>query len=180
MLSNQDLVDLKHPSTHQTHYFRSKSNLDRYGFSFVLRDYASINLRLRPFCSWVHGITWWDDLLAPQDIIGPIEYRNDLNIVVANSLQNIALENTKYKNVITGGAPIIYTNDLGIRRKKNTLLAFLAHSSESQIHNIDDSQYLDYLAEEKSNFEDIYVSVFMLDKNEKIIDEILKEVLKYI
>jgi len=163
-----------HPKNHKQKIFKSKYNLDRFGFSYSLRKYIGMKAHLRPFCNWLHGVIWYDEMIEVEDLIGPMPYRKDLNIIVSSEKQEEVCLKAGYQNVFKGGLPIIYTQDRLYKRSKDTLVCFITHSSESQKHNVIDLNYLDYLESLRNNFKEIFVSVFSLDITEEIIFEITR------
>ena len=168
----------QHPDLHPRKQFNTKQNLDRFGFSFVLRNYCGLKQRRRSFCSWMHGVPWWDEDLDIADLIGPFDFNNKLNIVVINEIQKSLCHEHGYKNVFASGAPILYTPTIEIKRNPNVLVAFIAHSAEQESKDVTDKLYLDFLESQLNDFEEIYVSVFSLDIHPTLINEINKRNLK--
>ncbi|HEX7887942.1 MAG TPA: hypothetical protein VF522_01175 [Ramlibacter sp.] len=150
------------------------TNLDRYGFSHVLAAYAGLKQPRRPFCSWIHGWIWWDELVKPEDLLGPRNMPRDLSIVVGSSQQVDMMRAAGYTNVLAGGVPLIYVPAQHVRRRPDTLLAFLAHSAEAERFDVLHGDYLDHLASIRHHFERVYVSVFALDRNDKLNAEITR------
>ncbi len=167
-----------HPDLHPREKFVTRQNLDRFGFSFVLRNYCGIKQRRRSFCQWIHGVPWWDEDLDISDLIGPFAYKNNLNIVVANEIQKSLCNAHGYKNVFIGGAPILYTPNIEVNRNPDVLVAFIAHSAEQEGKNVIDTRYLDFLESQLNDFEEVYVSVFSLDLSPNLLNEIHKRNLK--
>ncbi len=132
------------------------------------------NLRYRPFCDWVHGWAWWDDLLKPEDLIGPKGHPRNYSILVGSNIEEEVLRNNRYFNVHAGGLPFSYVLNQYVKRNEHALLAFISHSAEVERMNVIDSQYLDYLETLRNKFENIYVSIYSLDKSDNIEREILR------
>ena len=165
-------IDLK------PNFFKHKTSVDRFGFTSMILEKLNLKFRYRTFCEWAHGWIWWDDEFLPIDVLGPRSYHKDLAIVVASKKQQAILINEGYSNVILGGLPIVYTEDFPVTRKKNTLLASIAHSAESDIQHVLDHNYLDYLESIRKDWEDIYVSVFGLDWSDNMDNAIKSRGLK--
>ena len=166
------------------HLFPSKitslrNSMDRYGFSFVVAERLKFKYTRRPFCNWVHGWVWWEDIMEARDIIGPFSNAIDVPVVVGTEAQYKTVMN-EYPNLkaVIGGVPYIYCQDLIVQKQKHTLLAFLAHSVEDESHDVFDLQYLDYLHSIKDNWEKIFISVFYLDVTPTLVNEIERRGLK--
>lgn len=158
--------------------FRHQTSVDRFGFTSLMQKKLNLKFRYRTFCEWVHGHIWWDDEFLPIDVLGPGTYHKDLAIIISSKKQQSILSNEGYSNVILGGLPIVYTENFSVKRKKNTLLAFITHSAESETHHILDNNYLDYLESIRKDWEDVYVSVFGLDWNDNMDNAIKSRGLK--
>ena len=99
-----------HPKNHKQKIFKSKYNLDRFGFSYFFFFFFRYESSLRPFCTWLHGVIWYDEMIA-EDLIGPMPCMKDLNIIVSSETRGSLVEGLRYQNVFKGGLPIIYTQD---------------------------------------------------------------------
>lgn len=154
------------------------SNLDRYGFSRELACYAGLKAPRRPFCSWIHGWIWWDEIVEIEDLLGPRQVPRGLSVVVGSPRQALVLEAAGYTRVVIGGVPFIYVPVQQVARQPGTLLAFLAHSAEAERFDVLHRDYLDYLASIRNEFEEVYVSVFALDRSEKLLAEITRRGLR--
>lgn len=155
-------------------YIRNNTSLDRYGFSYLLADRLKLKEPLRPFCNWSHGWYFWNDIMKIEDLIGMKGCPIDTSIIVGSKSEYVKFVEAGYKNVNIGGLPFAYVSEQGIQRNSNAMLAFIGHSSESEKINIIDLEYLNYLESQKVNFEEIYVSIYSLDKDTKIIEEVVK------
>ena len=171
-------TNFQNPELHPRKFFTRKNNLDRYGFSNILKKYTGTRFNYRPFCQWIHGAIWWDDYLDIDDIVGPVQYRNDLSIVVATEAQKKTCRDHGYKNVYIGGLPINYTEEFSVKRNEDVLVAYISHSSEGQEEDVLDINYLDFLSSLRNKYETIYVSVFGLDISKSIVNEISRRGLK--
>ena len=87
-----------HPMNHKQKIFKSKYNLDRFGFSYSLRKYIGMKAHLRSFCNWLHGVIWYDEMIEVEDQIGPMPYRKDLNIIVSSEKQEEVCLKAGYPN----------------------------------------------------------------------------------
>jgi len=153
--------------------------MDRYGFSSVIAGKLGFRHTLRPFCNWVHGWIWWEDIMEASDILGSFSNTIDVPVVVGTEAQykKVNSEHPDIKIVI-GGVPYIYCPDLTVKKQKHTLLAFLAHSVEDGNHDVVDLQYLDYLHSIKDGWENIFISIFYLDVTPTLVNEIERRGLK--
>lgn len=158
--------------------FVPRDNLDRYGFSHLLAQRANLKAPRRPFCSWMHGWVWWEEHMETEDLIGPHALPRDLSFVMGSTRQVETLWRAGYRKVVAGGLPFIYVDPQHVQRNNDTLLAFLAHSAESERHEVAHAPYLDYLASLRDKFEAIYVSVFALDSTEVLRSEIARRGLR--
>lgn len=119
--------------------------------------------------------------MTPQDILSSSLVPNNISIVVATQNQKKLILDHGYNNsIFVGGLPFAYCPYLDIPKCQNILLAILPHSTESQNHDVFDKSYLDYLHSIKDNWESIFVSIFYLDKNERLISEIERRGLKVV
>ena len=98
----------------------------------------------------------------------------DLSIVVGSLRQVEVMRAAGYTNVLAGGVPSIYVPAQHVQRNPDTLLAFLAHSAEAERFDVLHGDYLDYLASIRHHFERVCVSVFALDRNDKLSAEITR------
>lgn len=157
------------------HAFTAQSGVDRYGFLYLAQNTLKLNFKPRYFGDWQHGWVWWDDCL-PIDILGPSYklYDKDMPIVTTSDKEKQAFLSRGYQNVKSGGLPIIYTDNFQFPKKNKTLIAFLSHSAEAVAVDVLDNRYLDYLESIQKDWEHIYVSIFSLDWNEKIVMEVLR------
>lgn len=158
--------------------FKPISNLDRYGFSYILAHKVGLKKPRRPFCVWVHGWSWWDEILESEDIVGPRAIPRGTSIIVASASQKIALDRSGYNKTTIGGLPFAYIDPQNIDRNQHAMLAFIAHSAEAEKFDVIDRVYLDYLESVKNNFDSIYVSVFALDHSDNLSKEICRRGLK--
>lgn len=148
------------------------TSLDRYGFSYVLSEQLGLRRPLRPFCHWVHGWAWWDEMLEPEDLLGPRGVHPTTSIIVGSKAQQERLKACGYHNVLLGGLPFAYVGSQGIQRSSSSLLAFIGHSAEAERMDVADSKYLDYLESIRHDFENVYVSVFSIDHGESLTRQI--------
>lgn len=144
-----------------------RNSCDRYGFSCLLSD--QLNQKIVPFsfADWIHGWLWDDDPIV-EYIVGSSGYHKTMSIIVANQIQRKVLESSGYKNVIEGGLPFAYVPVQGVKPKDGALLAFLPHSSEGEVINAMQLEYLDYLESCVSDFSEIFVSIYWLDNCENL------------
>jgi hypothetical protein len=154
--------------------FRPRSNLDRYGFSFLLMKEADVKYRYRPFCDWIHGWAWWEDHLQPEDLIGPRGHPYDYSLIVGSETEGLILRASGYRNIHVGGLPFSYVPNQKVIRNEHILLAFIAHSAENERMHVIDARYLDFLESQRNQFENIYVSMYSLDRSGRLIDEVVK------
>ena len=168
--NNSKLLKLLGPEI----FIKNKTSLDRYGFSYQLADRLNFKFPLRPFCSWIHGWCYWDDIVKVEDLIGMKGYPLNTSIIVCSNIEQMKLIEAGYTNVRIGGLPFAYIKEQGIQSNANLMLAFIGHSSESEKMNVIDLDYLNYLESQRNNFEAIYVSIYSLDKSEKLFEEVLK------
>ena len=160
---------------------RLTNSIDRYGFSYDLANYFGMTTPRRSFCNWVHGWIWWEDLMKPEDILGVTPFTDHIPIIVGSANEKRLILDEKYKSdVYVGGLPYVYCPEFNVQKCKDTLLAVLAHSSEGEIHEVSDENYLDYLYSIKDNWKSIYVLIYYLDKSKKLISEIEARGLKFI
>ena len=167
-----------------------RNEVDRYGFSNLLANHLSFSYAPRSFCNWLHGWIWHDVSSAYE--LGCHDVPYDTRIVVAKTEQKKMLNSLGYSNVYVGGLPFAYTSHTGIIRKKNSLLSFLPHSSQENLHRmntgskIDQSidDYLDYLVTIKESFDEVRVCIYWggcIDKELlDITDKITMRGLKYV
>tara|TARA_B110000008_G_scaffold270524_1_gene300844 strand:+ start:768 stop:1754 length:987 start_codon:yes stop_codon:yes gene_type:complete len=165
----------------QSQEINLRNSMDRYGFSYLLANHLGMNSPWRAFCDWVHGWVWWEDIMGPKDILSNYLVPNDISIVVATQNQKKVISDHGYNNsIFVGGLPYAYCPDVDIPKCQNVLLAILPHSAESQDYDVFDKHYLDYLHAIKDNWESIFVSIFYLDENERLISEIERRGLKVV
>ncbi|MBT4764407.1 hypothetical protein HOO14_05380 [bacterium] len=147
-----------------------RNEVDRYGFSTLLANTLSLNHAPRSFCNWLHGWVWWDPEIA--DELGCSNLPFNVPIVVSKHSEQLLLNSLGYKNVHSGGLPFLYTEFSGVNRKKNSLLAFIPHSSESvSVSNVYDENYLNYLESIKKSFSEVCVCVHWFDSSNKVLLE---------
>lgn len=147
--------------------------MDRYGFAHLLAERVGLSRPLRPFCHWIHGWTWWDDVLKPEDLLGPRALPHGTPVIVASGPHKEMLEREGYRHVHAGGTPFAYVPTQGVRRREGTILAYIAHSAEVERMNVLDLNYLDYLSSLTGRFS-VWVSVFSLDESEALKNEITR------
>jgi len=165
----------------QSQEIHLRNSMDRYGFSYLLANQLGMNSPRRAFCDWVHGWVWWEDIMGPKDILSNYIVPKDIAIIVATDNQKQVILNHGYNNsLFVGGLPYAYCPDLDIPKCQNVLLAILPHSAESQHYDVFDKHYLDYLYDIKDDWESIFVSIFYLDENERLISEIERRGLKVV
>ena len=165
----------------QSQEINLRNSMDRYGFSYLLANHLGMNNPWRAFCDWVHGWVWWEDIMGPKDILSNYLVPNDISIVVATQNQKKVISDYGYNNsIFVGGLPYAYCPDVDIPKCQNVLLAILPHSAASQDYDVFDKHYLDYLHAIKDNWESIFVSIFYLDENERLISEIERRGLKVV
>lgn len=169
-LNNNKLLKLQGPEVH----INNNTSLDRYGFSYLLAKRLGIHHPRRPFCNWMHGWYYWDDIMKIEDIIGNKNYSKNISIIVSSQLEKLKLLHAGYTNVKKGGLPFAYVKDQGVQRNSHAMLAFIGHSSESENLDVIDLNYLDYLESQREKFEEIYVSIYSLDRKKSLINQITK------
>lgn len=113
-----------------------------------------------------------------EDLIGPTSLPRDLSMIAGTTGEAQVLRRAGYRNVLAGGLPFVYVKPQGVQRNEHVLLAFLAHSAESERHDVSHAPYLDYLASLRNSFEAIYVSVFALDSSENLRSAIMRRGLR--
>jgi hypothetical protein len=157
-----------------------RNEVDRYGFSTLLANTLSLNHTPRSFCNWLHGWVWWKP--EATDELGCSNLPFNVPIVVSKHSEKLLLDSVGYKHVYSGGFPFLYTEFSGQRRKKNSLLAFLPHSSEHvTVSNVYDEEYLDYLESIKEDFSEVYVCIHWQDSSNKLlINNLILRKLSYV
>ncbi len=155
-----------------------RSGVDRYGFSHILAKNLKLTRRPRSFTAWVHGWAWWRE--HSVELHGFSKLNKKTNIVVTNELERLAFLSEGFINVFCGGLPFAYVPQQHAKRNDHALLAFPAHSAEAEKVSSNASDYFDYLASIKKDFDGIYVSIYSLDWNGPIHSEALKRGLNVI
>ncbi len=159
------------------HRITPRNNLERYGFTHVLKNRWGKKILPRSFCEWVHGWCWWPGDLRPEDLIyDPSSLPPSQWLLVTNELEkNVAITGGITK-VVAAGLPLLYTIPKKLPSKKeNTLLAFLEHSAEAEKdHGIAEPRFLDYLADIRKDFEFVGVSIFGLDYTDEVANAVKK------
>jgi len=153
---------------------KNNTTLDRYGFSYILANKLKFRHPPRPFCNWIHGWYYWDDIMEVEDIVGMNGCPINTSIIVNTSLEKDKLNDAGYLNVTIGGLPFAYVSEQRVKRNKKALMAFISHSSESEIVDVIDLDYLNYLESIKDKFEIIYVSIYSIDQNPLLLKEIIR------
>jgi len=137
------------------HLINPRNNLERYGFTYVLKEKWGKLYLPRSFCEWVHGWYWWQEDLQIGDLI----YERDKLplsqwLLVTNEVEQKLAHDGGIKNVVPAGLPLLYATPTKLPEKRsNTLLAFIEHSAEDEIdHDVVETKFLDYLADVKKGF----------------------------
>ena len=155
--------------------FAPRNNVDRYGLTHVLKKKLAKWYLPRSFCEWIHGWYWWQNDLNFEDLVyDKSTLQSSQWLLVTNELERRIASENGICRVVATGLPIIYAVPAHLpQRRSNTLLAFLDHSAEHEKDDgVADKRFLDYLADIKSNYEIIAVSVFSLDYSDEIVSEI--------
>jgi hypothetical protein len=155
--------------------FTPRTNLERYGFAYVLKERLRKWYLPRSFCEWIHGWYWWQNNLEVQDLIyDQSTLPSSQWLLVSNDVERSIAISGGISNVATAGLPIIYAVPKVLpQRRENTLLAFLEHSAENEKdYGVADATFLDYLSDIRKDFEIVAVSIFSLDYTEKLVREI--------
>jgi hypothetical protein len=155
------------------------SGVDRYGFSDVLYQQLKLIYRPRSFANWQHGWIWWKAKSSTELLLKNHDKKNS-RLIVSNSHEKQMLEDEGYKNIWIGGLPFSYTENSKLKKSTNSLLAMPPHSAEVEKLYNPYTDYLDYLESIIKDYEEIYVSIYHLDKCENLIKEITKRGLKFI
>ena len=145
----------------QALFFKNRGSIDRFGFSNVLAEICGLKWPLRPFAEWVHGWSWDDNPTAAS--LGFSNLSRNVPVIVRNQLEFQGLKNDGFDSIHVGGLPLAYIDKQHRSRNFYSLLVFPPHSSEVDRVNDQQSEYLDYVTSLRSDFEEIYVSVFGLD-----------------
>ena len=165
----------------QSEEIKLRNSMDRYGFSYLIANNLGIKKPKRSFCNWVHGWVWWRDIMEPIDIVGTSPLQSDIPIVVATNHEKKLFLNQGIENdIFVGGLPIAYCPTPKVQKQPNSLLAVVAHSAEVESHEVLDENYFDFLFSIKDDWESIYILVYHLDVNEKLIHAIEKRGFKFI
>jgi hypothetical protein len=155
-----------------------KSGVDRYGFSVFLQENIAYRISRRTFADWVHG--WiWDELPNSESLQCEKMPRN-ATIIVRNLNEKSALQQAGFIDVRIGGLPFAYIKNQNVERNYYSLIAFPAHSAESEKISKSMDEYFDYLYSLNQNFDEIYVSIHYLDLNGPIHQSALRRGLKVI
>lgn len=181
MKNLRTISGLEELNSFQSEVIHLRNSMDRYGFSYLLANQLGMNSPRKGLCDWVHGWVWWEDIMGPKDILSNYIVPKDVAIVVATENQKQVILNHGYKNsLFVGGLPYAYCPDLDVPKCQNVLLAILPHSGASQYYDVFDKHYLDYLCAIKDDWESIFVSIYYLDENERLINEIERRGLKVV
>jgi hypothetical protein len=145
----------------KTLYGKSKGSIDRYGFFQLLAKRCKVKMPFRPFGEWVHAWMW--DEHPTLETLGFSNLRRDIPVIVCNKTELKVMKNEGFSNIQTGGLPFAYVDKQHESRNAHSLLAFPPHSTENQTLTNQQSEYLDFLASLRDDFEGIFVSIFGLD-----------------
>lgn len=138
-----------------------RSGVDRYGFSGLLAARCGLARTPRAFANWVHGWMWSES--PTSDLLACAKLPKNLNIIVRNDNEKLALECEGFKHVHVGGLPFSYVSPQQSTRLSASLLAMPPHSAEAERLTTNQFEYMDYLESLKPDFEQIYVSIFSID-----------------
>lgn len=141
------------------------NNMDRYGFSWILATYTGRPRPLRAFCDWLHWWVWFEDELTAVDLVGPTLQQLPYPLILANQNQQLLAAGWGYRNIAVGGLPICYVPSFGTPRNPFALVGFLQHSTEEEKCTIEDTRFLDFLADQLTEYEYVAVCVYSLDRN---------------
>jgi len=155
------------------------SGIDRYGFSDILANELNLHYRRRSFANWLHGWIWWK-ATSSTELMFKDSCKSQSRLVVSNFHEKEILKNEGFKNIWIGGLPFTYVKNSNFKRKPNSLLAMPPHSAENEKIRNEYYDYLDYLESIKNEYENVYVSIYYLDKSKEIIKKIESRGLKFI
>jgi len=174
-----DLNHIEWPLLPSRKKIKLRNEVDRFGFTEVLRKRLKLKQTYRPFCTWVHGWKWWqidNSLQLGYDI----SLKNK-RIVVSSKYQYDVLKQEGYENIYIGGLPYLYADYNQVyNRKHGSVLVMLPkaqHYAELKSGTVD---YLKYIADYNCSY-DITICVFEDDYRRDEMKQALKRFgLKYI
>lgn len=151
---------------------KPRTNLDLYGFSSVLVGITGdLSTRRTFLVNWQHGVYNH----APEN--GIRAYLSDAEslikdflVVVANTVDRDFLNENGFNNVLVAGLPFAYVKPANVPRA-NVLLAFPGHSSPSKnnrIASLEQVSYVQFLAQQKPYFDDVFICSYGLDLNQPL------------
>lgn len=155
-----------------------RNSVDRYGFSHLLADRCRLSHTPRCFANWVHGWSWTGN--PSSEFLACSKQPRSIRMVVRDEVERVALVEEGFQDVRIGGLPFAYVGRQHCSRSRHALLAFTAHSAEASSIDADQRAYLDYLESIRRDYSAVYVSVYYLDLERKIAEEIRRRGLRLI